>query len=83
MLDSGDDEPRKLAKGDPTGRLEAGVLAELSSSSPKRLLIADMAGLRPAIASGVSKSDGINGAEKRSPKPKGFDRRLESPKLLA
>lgn len=49
-----------------------------SSSSPKKLLIADMAGLRPAMASGVSKSDGIKGAENSRPRLSGFDNRPDA-----
>lgn len=50
-----------------------------SSSSLNKLLIADIAGLRPASASGVRRSDGISGAEKRRPNPSGLLRRLANP----
>lgn len=69
MLASGD-EPNADIKGD-------GELAG-SSSSPKKLLMADIAGLKPAIARGVNKSDGISGAENNSPKLRGFDNRPEA-----
>lgn len=71
MLAKGD-EPRADISGD--GEL----LAAGSSSSPKKLLMADMAGLRPAMARGVSSSDGIKGAEKSKPSPSGFDRRPDA-----
>lgn len=81
MLDRGEPEPNKLANGELA---EAGVLAVwASSSSPKILFRADIAGLRPAIASGVSKSDGINGAENSKPSESGLDSRLDRPKLEA
>lgn len=49
---------------------------EASSSSPKKLFIADIAGLNPAMANGVNNNDGINGAENSKPKPSGFDNKL-------
>lgn len=75
MLDNGDDGPVKTESG-----LGLGVLALASSSSPKKLLMADMAGLRPARASGVSRSEGMNGAEKSRPSLSGLERRLGAPK---
>lgn len=54
--------------------LEEDELAGVSSSSPKKLLMADIAGLRPAKANGVSMSEGkIEGAAKSIPKPNGLD----------
>lgn len=71
MLESGELAPvRRLESGEL-----AGVLA--SSSSPNKLLIADMAGLRPAMASGVSSSDGMSGAENSRPRLSGFDSKPE------
>lgn len=72
MLESGELAPVKTESGPEL----AGVLA--SSSSPKKLLMADMAGLKPAMANGVSKSDGINGAENSRPRLNGFDRRPDA-----
>ena len=73
MLESGEDGPVSMESGEL-----AGVLPEASSSSPKKLLIADMAGLRPAMASGVSSSEGISGAENSRPRLSGFDNRPEA-----
>lgn len=70
--DNGPDEPDNMLDNGP----EAGVL--VSSSSPKKLLIADMAGLRPAMANGVSSSDGMSGAEKSRPRLNGLDKRPEA-----
>lgn len=75
---------RMLAQGElePLARAESGDCddddVDGSSSSPKKLLIADMAGLRPAMASGVSKSDGRSGAENSRPNLSGFDNRPEA-----
>lgn len=71
MLESGEDGPVSMESGEL-------VLPEASSSSPKKLLIADMAGLRPAMASGVSSSEGISGAENSRPRLSGFDNRPEA-----
>ena len=70
-LERGDCGPVRTESG-----LEAGVLD--SSSSPKKLLIADMAGLKPAMASGVNKSEGMSGAEKSNPRLRGFESKPEA-----
>lgn len=69
MLASGD-EPNADMSGE-------GELAG-SSSSPKKLLIADIAGLKPAIASGVNRSDGMSGAENNRPKLSGLDNKPDA-----
>lgn len=81
MLDRGDDglasmEAKGLLASRPLGALVLALAG--SSSSPNRLLMADIAGLRPAIASGVSSSEGMRGAEKSRPRLRGFDSRPEA-----
>lgn len=74
MLASGELPAASIESGPPTGAEDDGA----SSSSSNKLLIADMAGLKPAIASGVSRSEGMSGAEKSRPRLSGFDNRLEA-----
>lgn len=75
--------PIRAASGPESGPeppAAAGLLLS-SSSSPKKLFIADIAGLRPAMASGVSSSDGSSGAENNKPKLSGLDSKLEASPL--